>query len=37
MVAINTTPTGHFMVWEPKQHSKSSSLHIQALTTTYIH
>jgi hypothetical protein len=25
MVAINTTPTGHFKVWEPKQHSKSSS------------
>jgi hypothetical protein len=24
-VAINTTPTGHFKVWEPKQHSKSSS------------
>jgi hypothetical protein len=25
LVAINTTPTGHFNVWEPKQHSKSSS------------
>jgi hypothetical protein len=25
MVAINTTPTGHFKVWEPKQHPKSSS------------
>jgi hypothetical protein len=25
LVAINTTPTGHFMVWEPKQHYKSSS------------
>jgi hypothetical protein len=25
LVAINTTPTGHFKVWEPKQHSKSSS------------
>jgi hypothetical protein len=25
MVAINTTPTGHFKVWEPRQHSKSSS------------
>ena len=24
LVAINTTPTGHFKVWEPKQHSKSS-------------
>jgi hypothetical protein len=23
--AINTTPTGHFKVWEPKQHSKSYS------------
>jgi hypothetical protein len=23
LVAINTTPTGHFKVWEPKQHSKS--------------
>jgi hypothetical protein len=25
LVAINTTPTGHFKVWEPKQHSKSPS------------
>jgi hypothetical protein len=25
LVAINTTPTSHFRVWEPKQHSKSSS------------
>jgi hypothetical protein len=25
LVAINTTPTSHFKVWEPKQHSKSSS------------
>jgi hypothetical protein len=25
LVSINTTPTGHFNVWEPKQHSKSSS------------
>jgi hypothetical protein len=25
LVAINTTPTGHFKVWEPKQHSKSFS------------
>jgi hypothetical protein len=25
LVAINTTPTGLFKVWEPKQHSKSSS------------
>jgi hypothetical protein len=24
LVAINTTPTGHFNVWESKQHSKSS-------------
>jgi hypothetical protein len=23
LVAISTTPTGHFKVWEPKQHSKS--------------
>jgi hypothetical protein len=35
--AINTTPTGHFKVWEPKQHSKSYSWHIQALPTTSIH
>jgi hypothetical protein len=25
LVAINTTPTSHFEVWEPKQHSKSYS------------
>jgi hypothetical protein len=25
LVAINTTPTGHFKVWESKQHSKSFS------------
>jgi hypothetical protein len=25
LVAINTTPIGHFKVWEPKQHSKSYS------------
>jgi hypothetical protein len=25
LVAINTTPTSHFKVWEPKQHSKSYS------------
>jgi hypothetical protein len=25
LVAINTTPTDHFKVWEPKQHSKSFS------------
>jgi hypothetical protein len=25
LLAINTTPTGHFRVGEPKQHSKSSS------------
>jgi hypothetical protein len=37
LVAINTTPTGHFKVWEPKQHSKSYSWHIQALPTTSIH
>jgi hypothetical protein len=37
LVAINTTPTGHFKVWEPKQHSKSYSWHIQALPTTFIH
>jgi hypothetical protein len=37
LVAINTTPTGHFKVWESKQHSKSSSSHTQALPTTYIH
>jgi hypothetical protein len=35
--AINTISTGHFNVGEPKQHSKSSSWHNQALLTTYIH
>jgi hypothetical protein len=25
LVAINTTPTGHFKAWESKQHSKSYS------------
>jgi hypothetical protein len=37
LVAINTTPTGHFKKWEPKQHSKSHSWHIQALPTSPIH
>jgi hypothetical protein len=37
LLAINTTPTGHLKVREPKQHSKSSSWHTQALPTTYIH
>ena len=37
LVAINTTPTGHFKVWEPKQNSKSYSWHTQALPTTSIH
>jgi hypothetical protein len=37
LVAINTTPTGHFKVCEPKQHSNSYSWHIQALPTTSIH
>jgi hypothetical protein len=37
LVAINTTPSGHFKVWEPKQHSKSYSWHIQVLPTTSIH
>jgi hypothetical protein len=37
MVAINTTPTGHFEVWESKQHSKSSRWHTKTLPTTYIH
>jgi hypothetical protein len=37
LVAINTTPTGHFKGWESKQHSKSYSWHIQALPTTFIH
>jgi hypothetical protein len=30
-------PTGHFKVWEPKQHIKAYSWHIQALPTTSIH
>lgn len=34
---INTTPTGHFKVWKPKQHIKAYSRHIQALPTTFIH
>jgi hypothetical protein len=34
---INTTPTGHFKVWEPKQHIKAYSRHIQAIPTTYFH
>jgi hypothetical protein len=37
LVVINTTPTGHFKVGEPKQHSKSYSWHTQALPTTSIH
>jgi hypothetical protein len=37
LVAINTTPTDHFKMWEPKQHCKSYSWHIQALPTTSIH
>jgi hypothetical protein len=37
LVAINTTPTSHFKVGEPKQHFKSSSWHTQALPTTSIH
>jgi hypothetical protein len=28
---INTTPTGHFMEWEPKQHTKAYSAHFQEL------
>jgi hypothetical protein len=35
--AINATPTGHFKVWEPKQHIKAYSRHIQALPTTSFH
>jgi hypothetical protein len=34
---INTTPTGHFKVWEPKQHIKAYNRHIQVLPTTSIH
>ena len=37
MGPINTTPTCHFKVWEPKQHIKAYSIHIQALPTTSIH
>jgi hypothetical protein len=37
LVAINTTPSDHFKLWEPKQHFKSYSWHIQALLTTSIH
>jgi hypothetical protein len=29
--AINTPPTGHFHVWEPKRHTKSYSRHSQVL------
>jgi hypothetical protein len=29
--AINTPPTGHFQVWEPKQHTKAHSAHFQEL------
>ena len=29
--AINTTPTGHSLVWEPKQHTKAYSAHFQEL------
>ena len=29
--AINTTPTGHSHVWEPKQHTKAYSAHFQEL------
>jgi hypothetical protein len=29
--AINTTPTGHSQVWEPKQHTKAYSAHFQEL------
>jgi hypothetical protein len=28
---INTTPTGHFQVWEPKRHTKAYSRHSQVL------
>jgi hypothetical protein len=34
---INTTPTGHFKVWELKQHIKAYSRHIQGIPTTSIH
>jgi hypothetical protein len=29
--AINTPPTGHFQVWEPKQHTKAYCRHFQVL------
>jgi hypothetical protein len=29
--AINTHPTGHFQVWEPKRHTKAYSRHSQVL------
>ena len=29
--AINTPPTGHFQVWEPKRHTKAYSRHSQVL------
>ena len=29
--AINTTPTGHSQVWEPKQHTKAYCRHFQVL------
>jgi hypothetical protein len=29
--AINTPPTGHFQVWEPKRHTKAYSKHSQVL------
>jgi hypothetical protein len=29
--AINTPPTGHFQVWEPKRHMKAYSRHSQVL------
>jgi hypothetical protein len=29
--AINTPPTGHFLVWEPKRHTKAYSRHSQVL------
>jgi hypothetical protein len=29
--AINTPPTGHFHVWEPKRHNKAYSRHSQVL------
>jgi hypothetical protein len=31
LVAINTTPTGHSQVWEPKQHTKTHSAYFQEL------